>query len=86
MNKKELLEKEPISMFYLDSIIEIDGDIIIPIPIAAKIKGISGSAIYRAIQRGNIVKIDGVLGSSLVKYEVDERAKKNGDMKKEAHS
>jgi RNase P/RNase MRP subunit p29 len=56
-------------------------DMVVPVSIAAELKGVSPQAIYYAILRGKIVKVEGVLLSSLKDYEVDKGNQINGLIK-----
>jgi hypothetical protein len=53
-------------------------DSIIPLEVAAKLKGVSEKAILAAIRRGKLKRVNGVLLSSLEGYEVDPQKRMNG--------
>jgi len=57
---------------------DIEDDFIVPVELAAKLKGISVQAIYRAIGDGKLKRINGILLSSLNSYKVDKIRKMNG--------
>jgi hypothetical protein len=62
------------------NLVEIKGDVIVPIEIAAKMKGVSKAAINYAIAKGKIQDVKGVLLSSLKEYEVDNKKRLAGVM------
>lgn len=67
---------EPLDL--LDISEKIESDYIVPVEIAAKLKNISNSSIYDAINRGKLRFLKGVTLSSLMKYKVSSMNKDNG--------
>lgn len=68
IDKKEIIEVSP----------EIKEDHIITVEDAATLKGVSEKAIYEAIKRGDLVKVNGVTLKSLKEYTVMKGRKKAG--------
>jgi len=62
----------------LDELIE--GEIIVPIDIAAKLKGVSEKSIYHAINTGKLLQVNGVTLRSLGEYKVSEVRKMVGKL------
>ncbi len=56
-------------------------DTVLPVATAAKLKGVSKAAIYAAIKRGVVVRINGVTLRSLEKYKIDAVKKLSGQVK-----
>lgn len=71
LNKKEIIEVSP----------EIENDHIVSIEDAAVLKNVSSKAIYEAIKRGELDKVNGVTLSSLKNYKVMKGRKKAGKIR-----
>ena len=56
----------------------IEDDDIVPLEVAALLKGVSHEAIWQAIRRGILVKVNGITLSSLKGYKVDKVKRKAG--------
>jgi len=59
------------------------GDYMVPVELAARLKGISRQAMYKAISEGRIRRYNGVLLSELVGYGVDREKQEIGRFSKQ---
>lgn len=78
IDKKETLDFNKLSDAEVLEIIEVEDELIVPITIAAKLKGVTVYSIYNAINKGILRRVNGVYMSDLERYKVDMARRENG--------
>ena len=73
---KGIVELKGLSNKDFKKIRKVGEEYIIPIEIACKIKGVSKQAIYEAQAKGKLERVNGILLSSIKKYQVKGGSKK----------
>ncbi len=74
-------ELEKLDNFDILDISEKIDDYLVPVEVAAKMKGVSETSIRNAINRGILRRVDGITLNSLKAYKVDSSKRTNGKIR-----